>query len=223
MHLKQCVLCCAYCCLFGSDTCKRSIRSCKAAWCHQHHHNCTPNCASLCNLKAKPHLLFATQDDSVSVREAAVDLLGKHISARQDLALVYFDILASATRDQGTSVRKRAINIMWESCIQQSGFERASDACVHILGRISDSEESIQKLVSKIFHSLWFSSGTSSHCQALAFCTCCRITKHASGQHSCCSAATIKQVGIGSAVEVCRQSVSHTHATHSHCLSMYIL
>lgn len=169
MHLKQCVSCCAYCCPFGSDTCKRSIGSCKAAWCHQHHHDCTPNCASLCKLKAKPHLLFATQDDSVSVREAAVDLLGKHISARQDLALVYFDILASATRDQGTSVRKRAINIMWESCIQQPGFERASDACVHILGRISDSEESIQKLVSKIFHSLWFSSGMPSHCQAFGF------------------------------------------------------
>lgn len=97
------------------------------------------------------------QDESVSVREAAVDLLGKHISARQDLALAYFDILATAVRDLGTSVRKRAINIMWESCIQQPGFQRASDACVHILGRISDSEESIQKLVSKIFHSLWFS------------------------------------------------------------------
>ena len=97
------------------------------------------------------------QDESVSVREAAVDLLGKHISARQDLALAYFDILATAVRDLGTSVRKRAINIMWESCIQQPGFQRASDACVHILGRISDSEESIQKLVIKIFHSLWFS------------------------------------------------------------------
>ena len=105
--------------------------------------------------------MYSLQDESVSVREAAVELLGKHISASQDLALAYFDILAKAVRDLGTSVRKRAINIMWESCIQCPGFQRATEACVHILGRISDSEESIQKLVSKIFHSLWFSSGTS--------------------------------------------------------------
>lgn len=104
-------------------------------------------------------MFFAAQDESVSVREAAVDLLGKHISARQDLALTYFDILATAVRDLGTSVRKRAINIMWESCIQKPGFQRATEACVLILGRIADPEESIQKLVSKFFHSLWFSSG----------------------------------------------------------------
>lgn len=99
----------------------------------------------------------------MSVREAAVDLLGKHISCRQDLALAYFDILAARTwpdKEKGLSVRKRAINIMWESCVQQPGFQRANDACVHILGRVSDPEESIQKLVSKLFHSLWFPSGT---------------------------------------------------------------
>ena len=104
-------------------------------------------------------MLSAAQDESVSVREAAVDLLGKHISARQDLALTYFDILATAVRDLGTSVRKRAINIMWESCVQKPGLQRATEACVLILGRIADPEESIQKLVSKFFHGLWFSSG----------------------------------------------------------------
>jgi hypothetical protein len=93
----------------------------------------------------------------VSVREAAVDLLGKHISSSQDLALVYFDVLATAVRDPGTSVRKRAVNIMWESCIKQPCFPRATQACVHILTRATDPEESIQKLVTKVFHNLWFS------------------------------------------------------------------
>ncbi|DBB01136.1 TPA: hypothetical protein ACH3X1_001027 [Trebouxia sp. C0004] len=99
----------------------------------------------------------ALQDDAVSVREAAVDLLGKHISSSQDLALVYFDVLATAVRDPGTSVRKRAVNIMWESCVKQPGFPRATQACVHILTRAADPEESIQKLVTKVFHNLWFS------------------------------------------------------------------
>lgn len=97
------------------------------------------------------------QDDAVSVREAAVDLLGKHISSRQDLALAYFDVLAMAVRDPGTSVRKRAVNIMWESCVKQAGFPRATQACVHILTRATDPEDSIQKLVTRVFHNLWFS------------------------------------------------------------------
>lgn len=86
-----------------------------------------------------------------------MDLLGKHISSKQDLALTYFEVLATAVRDPGTSVRKRAVNIMWESCVKQPGFPKATQACVHILTRATDPEESIQKLVSKVFHNLWLS------------------------------------------------------------------
>ena len=106
------------------------------------------------------HRVDILQDDAVSVREAAVDLLGKHISSKQDLALTYFEVLATAVRDPGTSVRKRAVNIMWESCVKQPGFPKATQACVHILARATDSEDSIQKLVSKVFHNLWFSPFT---------------------------------------------------------------
>jgi hypothetical protein len=35
----------------------------------------------------------ALLDDSVSVREAAVDLVGRHIGGSQDLALAYFDVI----------------------------------------------------------------------------------------------------------------------------------
>ena len=100
--------------------------------------------------------MLSLQDDAVSVREAAVDLLGRHMVSRQDLALTYFEVLATAVRDPGTSVRKRAVNIMWESCIKQPSFPEATQACVHILTRATDPEDSIQKLVSKVFHSLWF-------------------------------------------------------------------
>ncbi|KAA6428703.1 MAG: nipped-B -like [Trebouxia sp. A1-2] len=75
----------------------------------------------LASLAVQKGVNKALQDDAVSVREAAVDLLGKHISSSRDLALVYFDVLATAVRDPGTSVRKRAVNIMRESCIKQPG------------------------------------------------------------------------------------------------------
>lgn len=52
------------------------------------------------------------------MREAAVDLLGRHIGDSAELAEKYLDMLIQSTRDAGTSVRKRALTILWESCIR---------------------------------------------------------------------------------------------------------
>ena len=99
----------------------------------------------------------ALQDEAISVREAAVALLGRHISSNTELALRLFNTLARASTDAGTSVRKAAIKILWECCMRVPGFPRAVDACKHVLMRASDQEESIQSEVAKVFHSLWFS------------------------------------------------------------------
>ncbi|CAK0782901.1 hypothetical protein CVIRNUC_006096 [Coccomyxa viridis] len=100
----------------------------------------------------------ALKDEAASVRQAAVDLLGNHIGARRDLAMSYFDTLVSASRDTSTSVRKAAVRILWEACIRVPDFPRAAEACVAVLHRVADSEESIQDLVGKVFHGLWFAS-----------------------------------------------------------------
>jgi cohesin loading factor subunit SCC2 len=47
------------------------------------------------------------QDESVSVREASLDLLGRHIRRDPALALAFFDLVRRATEDPGLSVRKR--------------------------------------------------------------------------------------------------------------------
>ncbi|CAL8470720.1 g10262 [Coccomyxa elongata] len=98
----------------------------------------------------------ALKDEAPSVRQATVDLLGGHIGADVDLASAYFDTLVTASRDTSTSVRKAAVRILWESCIRVPDFPRASEACVAVLHRVGDNEESILDLVSKIFHGLWF-------------------------------------------------------------------
>ena len=90
------------------------------------------------------------------MRQAAVDLLGAHISTSQHLALLYCDTLINASRDASTAVRKSATRILCEACIRQPGFPRATDAAVAILHRIDDSQETISELVVKLFHSLWF-------------------------------------------------------------------
>lgn len=55
-------------------------------------------------------------------------------------------------------VRKAAVRILWEACIQVAAFPKASEACVAVLHRVADSEESIQDLVGKVFHGLWFAT-----------------------------------------------------------------
>lgn len=58
------------------------------------------------------------QDSSKVVREAAIELLGRHIGADGSTAAEYFDHFVSATRDSGVGVRKRALQILWDSCIR---------------------------------------------------------------------------------------------------------
>ena len=66
----------------------------------------------------------------MSVREAAVSLLGRHVAANQGLALRLFNTLARASTDPGTSVRKSAIKILFDSCIKVQGFPRATGGWV---------------------------------------------------------------------------------------------
>ena len=85
-----------------------------------------------------------------------MDVLGTNIGMDAQLADAYFDVVRAASNDTFPSVRKAAIRILWESCIGAPGFPRANEACVAVLRRVADPEDSIQELVSKVFHSLWF-------------------------------------------------------------------
>eukprot|EP00798_Chlamydomonas_sp_ICE-L_P003395 gene3395-13435_t len=85
---------------------------------------------------------MALEDDSSSVRDAAVDLIGRHISKSRELALAYFDVISMASADkvkEGTAT---------------------ADAIVLILSHAADTEGSIQKLSTSICSELWFTPGS---------------------------------------------------------------
>ncbi|KAI8475824.1 MAG: hypothetical protein J3K34DRAFT_517001 [Monoraphidium minutum] len=103
----------------------------------------------------------ALQDDSVSVREAAVELLARHITADPGLAEDYFDVLAEASTDNGVSVRKRAVKALWECCARCPGFTRRTGAVVAILQCVADAEESMRTLVTRLCADMWFAPGSS--------------------------------------------------------------
>ncbi|ELU12686.1 hypothetical protein CAPTEDRAFT_160616 [Capitella teleta] len=94
-------------------------------------------------------------DQSTSVREAAVELVGKFILVRPELTAQYYDMLSDRILDTGISVRKRVIKIFRDVCMEQPDFDKIPEMCVKMIRRVND-EEGIKKLVNETFQSMWF-------------------------------------------------------------------
>ncbi|XWS40976.1 hypothetical protein CRYUN_Cryun17cG0041500 [Craigia yunnanensis] len=95
-------------------------------------------------------------DSAISVREAALELVGRHIASHPDVGLKYFEKVAERIKDTGVSVRKRAIKIIRDMCNTNPNFSGFTSACIEIISRVSDDESSIQDLVCKTFYEFWF-------------------------------------------------------------------
>ncbi|CAE1303158.1 SCC2 [Acanthosepion pharaonis] len=94
-------------------------------------------------------------DQSTSVREAAVELVGKFILIRPELIPKYYDMLCDRILDTGISVRKRVIKIFKDICLEQPEFSKIPEMCVKMIRRVND-EEGIKKLVNEVFQLMWF-------------------------------------------------------------------
>ncbi|KAJ4826096.1 Sister chromatid cohesion protein 2, partial [Turnera subulata] len=95
-------------------------------------------------------------DSAISAREAALELVGRHIASHPDVGLQYFQKVAERIKDTGVSVRKRAIKIIRDMCTSNANFSGFTTACIEIISRVSDDESSIQDLVCKTFYEFWF-------------------------------------------------------------------
>ena len=94
-------------------------------------------------------------DHSTSVREAAVDLVGKFVLSRPELIDKYYEMLSVRILDTGVSVRKRVIKILKEICMECPDFPKIPEICVKMIRRVND-EEGIRKLVMEVFQNMWF-------------------------------------------------------------------
>lgn len=94
-------------------------------------------------------------DYSTSVREAAVDLVGKFVLSRPELIDKYYDMLSTRILDTGVSVRKRVIKILKDICMECPDFPKIPEICVKMIRRVND-EEGIRKLVMEVFQNMWF-------------------------------------------------------------------
>ncbi|CEP02294.1 hypothetical protein PBRA_008878 [Plasmodiophora brassicae] len=99
----------------------------------------------------------AVQDVSTSVREAAVELLGKKVLARSSLSEKYYEIIAARLRDKGLSVRKRCVKILRDICLLMPSHSMYVKICTMLISRSRD-EPSIRSLVIQSFRQMWFES-----------------------------------------------------------------
>ncbi|CAL2258838.1 unnamed protein product [Prunus armeniaca] len=96
-------------------------------------------------------------DSAISVREAALELVGRHIASHPDVA--------ERVKDTGVSVRKRSIKIIRDVCVSNANFSEFTKACIAIISRTGDDESSIKDIVCKTFYEFWFEEPTGSQTQ----------------------------------------------------------
>jgi len=82
-------------------------------------------------------------DSAISVREAALELVGRHIASHPDVGLKYIEKVAERIKDTGLSVRKRAIKIIRDLCASNPNTD-TTHAFVEIISRVNDEESSVQ-------------------------------------------------------------------------------
>ncbi|XP_073221150.1 sister chromatid cohesion protein SCC2 isoform X2 [Cicer arietinum] len=104
-------------------------------------------------------------DSAISVREAALELVGRHIASHPDVGFKYFEKITERIKDTGVSVRKRAIKIIRDMCSSNANFSGFTRACTEIISRVTDDESSIQDLVCKTFYEFWFEEPSASQTQ----------------------------------------------------------
>ncbi|KAF0720786.1 Aste57867_65 [Aphanomyces stellatus] len=101
-------------------------------------------------------------DEATSVRQAAVDLVGKHIGLEPSLFPRYYAMLADRLRDKGISVRKSVLKI-FRTFLQLTPIEpevaewisRTLRALVERIG-VPSEEESVKETVLTTVQDIWF-------------------------------------------------------------------
>ena len=99
-------------------------------------------------------------DNVTSVRESAVDLIGKSVKKDINLMNSYRDDLTHLINDNGVSVRSTVIKIFGDFCIAccNCNYPYYHEICNLLLSRVNDESDRIKKLVASTFECMWFSS-----------------------------------------------------------------
>ena len=100
-------------------------------------------------------------DDTISVREAAVSLVGSYVVHFAAVTKAYHTSLLKCLSDVGISVRKRAVKIFLEILQANPRYRSRADVFGILLQRAADKkeEESVRNLIHDMLAKLWLENG----------------------------------------------------------------
>jgi cohesin loading factor subunit SCC2 len=100
-------------------------------------------------------------DDQISVREAALSLVGAYVAKSPDVAKSFEPALLLRLSDVGVSVRKRCVKILHDLLSAEPRFPGRSRAFCALLRRVADprEEDAVRDLIHDLFLKLWLEDG----------------------------------------------------------------
>lgn len=100
-------------------------------------------------------------DETISVREAAVSLVGSYVVQSPRVANTFHSSLMACLTDVGVSVRKRAVRIFQDILTSNPRYKGRSEACDVMLQCAADpkEEDGVRDLIHDLFTTLWLRDG----------------------------------------------------------------
>ncbi|POW11268.1 hypothetical protein PSTT_05463 [Puccinia striiformis] len=103
-------------------------------------------------------------DSSPAVRDATVELVGKYVVDRPDLAVAFLPQISARIADKGISVRKRVVKLLKAIYLilnEEDWIGLKVDISHRLISRIHDEETSIRVLAMNALEELWFNQPAS--------------------------------------------------------------
>ncbi|CAJ1949314.1 unnamed protein product [Cylindrotheca closterium] len=103
-------------------------------------------------------------DDSISVREAAVSLVGSYVVHSPEVATSFHAAFMMGLSDSGLSVRKRTIKILETILCSNPKYKGRAEACSVMLRLAADPKEDdgVRDLIHAVFLKVWLDKGDES-------------------------------------------------------------
>jgi len=101
-----------------------------------------PDILSLTNVQQQVALRIS--DPSPGVREAAIELVSKHIASDPVLGKKYYEVIRGRINDAGLGVRKRVIKLLKDIYMNSDDRGMQAEIAASVLSRITDEEHSIR-------------------------------------------------------------------------------
>jgi cohesin loading factor subunit SCC2 len=100
-------------------------------------------------------------DEAISVREAAVSLVGTYVVHSPAVANAFHSAFLTGLKDTGVSVRKRTVKILQDILCSNSSYKGRASACSEMLRLAADPKEDdgVRDLIHDLFMKLWLENG----------------------------------------------------------------